>query len=125
VLCEDHGAGNPPPWVHWLIYNIPPGADGLPEGLSIDPAVPMPAGLEGATHGNNGWGLAMYRGPAPQLGNVHQYRFRVLALDTALGLPPGLTRAQVLERIEGHVIGEGTLVPIYERQPMSAPTELR
>ncbi len=64
VICQDHGAGNPPPWVHWILYNIPPGARGLPEGIPFDRADPMPAGLEGATQGNNSWGLAMYRGPA-------------------------------------------------------------
>ncbi|MDX1568119.1 MAG: hypothetical protein R3223_09990, partial [Longimicrobiales bacterium] len=28
VLCQDHGVGFPPPWVHWIIYNIPGTADG-------------------------------------------------------------------------------------------------
>jgi phosphatidylethanolamine-binding protein (PEBP) family uncharacterized protein len=23
VVCEDFEAGNPPPFVHWIIYNIP------------------------------------------------------------------------------------------------------
>src|SRR5262245_59828896 len=23
VVCEDFDAGNPPPWVHWVIYKIP------------------------------------------------------------------------------------------------------
>src|SRR6202008_4216046 len=26
VVCEDFDAGNPPPWVHWVIYKIPPTA---------------------------------------------------------------------------------------------------
>lgn len=121
VICQDHGAGNPPPWVHWLIYNIPGTADGLPEGLPIDPAAPMPAGLEGAVHGANGWGLWMWRGPAPPAGNVNHYHFLVLALDTALDLPPGMTRAEVLRAVDGHVIGVGDLVPHYQRQPMSSP----
>ena len=30
VVCEDFDAGNPPPWVHWVIYKIPPTATGLP-----------------------------------------------------------------------------------------------
>jgi Raf kinase inhibitor-like YbhB/YbcL family protein len=121
VICEDHGAGNPPPWVHWLIYNIPGTATGLPEGLPIDGRTPMPQGLAGAVHGDNGWGLPMYRGPAPPIGNTNNYRFVVLALDAELNLPAELTRAQVLEAIEGHVIGEGEMVPVYQRQPMSSP----
>jgi Raf kinase inhibitor-like YbhB/YbcL family protein len=117
VICQDHGAGNPPPWVHWIIYNIPATARGLPEGIPFDPSDPMPAGLEGATQGNNNWGLAMYRGPAPPAGTVHDYDFTVFALDAELNLPPRLTRAQLLEAIEGHVIGQGNMVPNYTRQP--------
>ena len=117
VISQDHGAGNPPPWVHWIIYNIPATATGLPEGIPFDPTDPMPAGLEGATQGSNGWGLSMYRGPAPPGETVHHYDFAVFALDTELDLPPGLTRAELLEAIEGHVIGQGNVVPLYSRQP--------
>lgn len=121
VICQDHGVGNPPPWVHWIIYNIPATAGGLPEGIPIDPSIPMPPELAGAVQGDNGWGLPMYRGPAPPLGNTNHYHFMVLALDAELDLPPELTRAQVLEAIEGHVIGQGDLVPHYQRQPMESP----
>lgn len=122
VICQDHGAGNPPPWVHWIIYNIPANARGLPEGIPIDRADPMPAGLEGATQGNNSWNLAMYRGPAPPAGSVHEYDFTVLALNAELNLPSGLTRAEVLEAVAGRVIGEGNMVPTYTRQPAGAGT---
>src|SRR5471030_1279202 len=44
VICEDPDAGNPPPFVHWVIYKIPATAKGLPEAIPIDPAAPMPAG---------------------------------------------------------------------------------
>ena len=63
VLCQDHGAGRPPPWVHWIIYNIPGNATGLPEGVPFDPSERMPDEIAGATQGNNGWGLPMYLGP--------------------------------------------------------------
>jgi Raf kinase inhibitor-like YbhB/YbcL family protein len=117
VICQDHVAGNPPPWVHWIVYNIPASAAGLPEGIPFDPADPMPAGLEGTAQGSNGWGLSMYRGPAPPAGNVHHYDFAVFALDAELDLPAGLTRAELLDAIEGHVIGRGNMVPLYRREP--------
>jgi Raf kinase inhibitor-like YbhB/YbcL family protein len=120
VLCEDYGAGNPPPWVHWIIYNVPASVTGLPQGIPFDPADPMPAGLERARQGNNGWGLAMYRGPAPPIGAEHEYVFTVLALDAVLDLPAGLTRAELLEATEPHVIGRGTLVATYTRAPAGA-----
>jgi Raf kinase inhibitor-like YbhB/YbcL family protein len=122
VLCQDHGAGNPPPWVHWILYNVPGTATGLPEGVPFDSSEPMPAELTGAVQGNNGWGLPMYRGPAPPVGDLHHYHFVVYALDEALDLPAGLTRAQLLEAIEGHVIGQGDMVPTYERVQMPDPT---
>lgn len=124
VICEDHGAGNPPPWVHWLVYNIPGNATGLPEGLPIDPRDPMPASLAGAVHGDNGWGLPMYRGPAPPAGRTNTYQFVVYALDQRLNLAPGLTRAEVLAAIEGHVIGKGEIAALYTRQPMTSPSGL-
>ena len=34
-----------------------------------------------------------------------------------LDLKPGLTKAELLEAIKGHVVGEGELVAIYERKP--------
>lgn len=123
VVCQDHGAGNPPPWVHWIIYNIPATAPGLPEGIPFDPLEPMPAEIAGAVQGNNSWGLPMYRGPAPPAGSLHHYHFAVYALDAELDLPPGLEREELLAAIEGHVIGEGALVPVYERVPMPEPWE--
>ena len=123
VICQDHGAGNPPPWVHWIVYNIPATTPGLPVGIPIDPLEPMPVEIAGAVQGNNSWGLPMYRGPAPPPGSVHHYHFAVYALDAELGLPPGLGRDELLAAIEGHVIGEGALVALYERRPMPEPWE--
>ena len=116
VVCEDPDAGNPPPFVHWLIYKIPATARGLPEGIPIDPAAPMPAGIAGAIQGVSGFRRAIYRGPAPPPGKPHHYHFVVYALDADLGLKPGLTRADLLAAINGHVIGRGEIVSIYERK---------
>jgi Raf kinase inhibitor-like YbhB/YbcL family protein len=120
VICEDFGAGNPPPWVHWLVYNIPGTATGLPEGLPLDWDVPLTGDLAGAIQGRNGWNRPYYRGPAPPAGPAHDYNFVVYALDADLDLPPGLNRAAVLEAIEGHVIGRGELIPYYGREPETA-----
>jgi hypothetical protein len=117
VVCADFGAGSPPPWVHWIIYNIPATAKGLPAGLPIDPAAAMPGEIAGAVQGLNGWRRAIYRGPAPPAGTPHLYYFTVYALDADLKLEANLTRAQLLEKISGHIIGRGEVVPIYERKP--------
>jgi Raf kinase inhibitor-like YbhB/YbcL family protein len=116
VVCEDPDAGNPPPFVHWVIYKIPATATGLPEGLPIDPAAAMPSEITGAIQGVSGFRRSIYRGPAPPPGKPHHYHFVVYALDADLGLKPGLTRADLLAAINGHVIGRGELVSIYERK---------
>ncbi len=58
-------------------------------------------------------------GPAPPPGSVHNYHFAVFALDEELNLPPGLDRRELLLAIEGHVIGQGDMVTLYERQSMN------
>jgi Raf kinase inhibitor-like YbhB/YbcL family protein len=116
VVCEDPDAGNPPPFVHCVIYNIPPTANGVPEGVPIEPDAPMPPEIAGAVQGMSGFRRAIYRGPAPPPGKPHHYHFVVFALDANLHLKPGLTRAELLEAINGHVIGRGELVAIYERK---------
>jgi Raf kinase inhibitor-like YbhB/YbcL family protein len=116
VVCEDPDAGNPPPFVHWVIYKIPATATGLPEGIPIDPAAAMPSEITGAIQGVSGFRRSIYRGPAPPPGKPHHYHFVVYALDADLGLKPGLTRADLLAAINGHVIGRGELVSIYERK---------
>lgn len=122
VVCEDFDAGNPPPFVHWVIYNIPGTAKGLPEGIPIDPGAPMPAAIKGAVQGASGFGRRpIYRGPAPPVGKPHVYHFVVYALDAALNLEPGLTRAELHEAMKGHVIGQGELAPIYERTTVQPP----
>ena len=117
VVLEDPDAGNPPPFVHWVIYKIPPTASGLPENVPFEAGAPMPPALAGAIQGVSGFRRPIYRGPAPPPGKVHHYHFVVFALDANLDLKPGLNRAELLEAINGHVIGQGELVAIYERKP--------
>jgi Raf kinase inhibitor-like YbhB/YbcL family protein len=116
VICEDPDAGNPPPFVHWVIYNIPAGAKGLPEGVPFEPGAPMPGEIAGAVQGVSGFRRPIYRGPAPPPGKPHHYHFVVYALDIT-GLKPSLTRAELLEAIKGHMLATGELVAIYERKP--------
>jgi Raf kinase inhibitor-like YbhB/YbcL family protein len=115
LVLEDPDAGNPPPFVHWVLYRIPATAKGVPEALPIDPAAALPAEIAGAIQGVSGFRRPIYRGPAPPPGKPHHYHFVVYALDANLDLKPGLNRAELLTAIEGHVIGKGELVAIYER----------
>jgi hypothetical protein len=66
-------------------------------------------------HGTNDFGKLGYGGPAPPSG-THRYFFRLYALDSRLGLPPGSTRAKLARAIEGHVRAEAELMGTYSRR---------
>lgn len=107
--------GNPPQsFVHWVIYKIPGTAKGLPGELPMGATLTDPAG---AIQGPSGFRQMGYRGPAPPPGKPHHYTFTVYALDAELPLAEGLNRNQLMEAIKGHIIGQGSLVAIYERFP--------
>ncbi len=104
------------PFVHWVMYNIPASASGLPAGLPSDATLEMD-GLEGAVNGLNGLRRPGYFGPRPPAnGQLHAYHFRVYALDDALNLEPGLGKAELLDAMEGHVLATGMLMGHYERK---------
>jgi len=118
VFCEDPAVGNPPPFVHWVIYKIPASATGLPAALPIDDS-PMPKEIAGAVQGLSGFRRAVYRGPAPPPGKAHEYHFVVYALDVQIEAKadqPPMTRAKLLEAMQGHIVGQGELVATYERK---------
>ena len=91
-------------FTHWVAYNVPGDASGLPEGG------------EGATAGQNSLGNQGYNGPAPPPGHgTHHYYFWIYALDENLDLEPGLDRGTLLTRIEDHVIEQARTIGTYER----------
>lgn len=100
------------PFVHWVVYNIPPGATGLPEGLPMEARLNTPKDIAGLTQGLTGWRTPGYRGPLPgaDLPNKLQvFRFTLYALDMALALKPGLDKAALLGSIKDHVIANAQL----------------
>jgi phosphatidylethanolamine-binding protein (PEBP) family uncharacterized protein len=53
----------------------------------------------------------------PPIGHgVHHYHFKVYALDIELEAAAGLTKDQLLEVMEGHVLDDGELIGTYERK---------
>jgi len=102
-------------FVHWVVYKIPAAAKGLPAELAMDATLTAPPEIAGAIQGMSGFRRAGYRGPAPPPGKPHHYTFTVYALDADLPLAEGLTKADLLKAMEGHIVGQGALVSIYER----------
>jgi Raf kinase inhibitor-like YbhB/YbcL family protein len=113
----DVAFGNPPQtFVHWVVYKIPGTARGLPAELPMDAVLTAPPEIAGTIQGLSGFKRTGYRGPAPPPGKPHHYTWTVYALDAELPLEPGLNRNQLLEAMKGHIIGQGSLVAIYERK---------
>lgn len=97
-------------FVHWVLYNIPADASGLPEGVPQDEVL-----TDGSVQGLNGFDKIGYNGPCPPPGNPHRYFFLLHALDTTLDLAPGASRDQVKKAMKGHVLGSATLIGTYQR----------
>jgi Raf kinase inhibitor-like YbhB/YbcL family protein len=88
----------------------PPTTSCLPDGVKPDATLP-----DNSRHGKNDFGALRHNGPCPPPGPPHRYVFRLYALDQTPELPPGATRRQLLEAIEGHVLGEAELTGRYGR----------
>ena len=93
-------------WVHWVVYDIPPTATGLAEGAN-----PLP---EGIRDGTNDWNRAGYGGPCPPIG-THRYFFKLYALDTLLPNLHRPSKQALLRAMEGHILGEATLMGRYKK----------
>ena len=99
--------------VHWLVWNIPGTATGLPEG------VPKGAQLDNGAYQLSVSG-PVYRGPgAPANGPRHHYTFELFALDTKLDVQPGTdpfaTRAELIKAIQGHILGKAVYMGLFHR----------
>ena len=108
LICDDPDAPMGT-WVHWVLFNIPAEAVGLPAEISSS------ATLEnGARHGKNDFRRLGYGGPCPP-GGTHRYFFKLYALDTELKLDSGITKAQLVEAMQGHILAEAQLMGRYKR----------
>lgn len=97
-------------WVHWVLFNVPPGTRELPENVAPEKTLAF-----GERHGRNSWGRFGYGGPCPP-GGTHRYFFKLYALDTTLNLQPGATKADVEKAMQGHILAQGQLMGRYKRQ---------
>jgi len=112
LIVDDPDAPDPQApkttWVHWVLYNLPPGSDGLAEGRTHSD---LPAGTK---EGLNDWIRTGYGGPCPPIGR-HRYFFKLYALDTRLEFREYPTKAEVEAAMRGHVIGHCELVGTYKK----------
>ena len=107
LIVDDPDApgGEKDPFVHWLVYNIPPTTTELPE----DAVLPSESG-EGINSGNTiGW-----YPPCPPSG-THRYFFKLYALDIFLTFNKSPNKAQILEAMEGHMLAKTELIGNFSK----------
>ena len=94
-------------YLHWLMWDIPPGTESIPVN-----SVPV-----GAVQGTNDSVETRYNGPCPPAGSgPHNYTFDFYALDTTLDLPAGAKISDVIKAQKGHVLDHCALVGTFEVQ---------
>lgn len=111
LIVDDPDAPDPAApqmtWVHWVLYNLPVSAGGLPEGVRKLPA--------GTLEGVNDWKRTGYGGPCPPIGR-HRYVHKLYALDKVLSNLVHPSKSDLEARIKGHVIAQAELVGTYQKR---------
>lgn len=113
LIIDDPDAPDPSApkmtWVHWVLYNIAPSANGLPE------AVRSGAAPAGAREGLNDWSRAGYGGPCPPIGR-HRYYHKLYALDVVLPDLAKPSKAALEKAMQGHILAQATLIGTYQKR---------
>lgn len=90
-------------WDHWILFNIDPYVRQIAENQTV------------GKRGKSSSGRLGYEGPCPP-DREHRYFFRLFALDTMLDVDEGITKKELLLKINGHVIAIAELMGRYEKK---------
>lgn len=107
LIFDDPDGGG---WVHWIIFNIPPDARGLPEAVPASGEFAL-----GALQGINSWNELGYGGPCPPPGSTHLYVFTLYSLDAELNLEAGATKRDLQLAMDGHILAQTELSADFSR----------
>jgi hypothetical protein len=111
LIVDDPDAPNGT-WVHWVLYGISPRVSGLSTGVPRDPDLKSPIV---ARQGVNDFRRTGWGGPCPPPGPAHRYVFTLYALSQETRIPPGASKAVLLEAVKKITIGEARLTGKYGR----------
>lgn len=96
-----------PVWDHWVVGNIPGTYREIPEAWDVV-----------GVRGKGTRGELAYGGPRPP-DREHRYFFRLYALDSIPALEEGMSKTQLMQVIQGHILAEAQLMGRF-----SPPVEL-
>lgn len=108
VTAYDPDAPTGSGWWHWVVFNLPASASGLPSGAELP---------KGAVESRTDFGAPGYGGPCPPQGHgPHRYIFTIHALKVdALPLDADASGAMVGYFLNGNSLGKASLTAVYER----------
>ena len=89
-------------WVHWVVFNIPPGTSVIDED-----SVPGDQAM-------NDFGRKDYGGPCPPFG-THRYFFKAYALDTGMESSAIKNKAALEKAMQGHILAQAELIGLYKK----------
>lgn len=113
VVVDDPDAPGSDPFVHWLLWNVPPETETIPRGVPQGETVDA---LDGARQGANGSGSVGYFGPCPPTDDgAHTYRFTLSALDGTLDVSAGAKRDALAEAMADRVLARTRITGEYDR----------
>src|SRR5579859_323742 len=112
LIVDDPDAPDPAApkmtWVHWVLYDLPPSASGLAQGVAPNE---LPAGTR---QGVSDFKRTGYGGPCPPIGR-HRYFFKLYALDTMLPDLKNPRKPEVEKAMKGHIVAQAVLIGTYEK----------
>jgi len=102
IILHDPDAPRQGGFTHWVVWNIEPDENTIPENF------------KGAEQGLNGANQSGYKGMCPPSG-THHYHFMVYALDTKLDIDKKTDKEGLEKNMKGHILAQGDLVGLYKK----------
>ena len=93
-------------WVHWVLFNIQTKAESV--AIKENSTLGMP--------GQSTYNKPDYHGPDPPKGSgIHNYFFKIFALDLELKLPSMAPLEKINEEMNGHILAKAEIITTYWR----------
>ncbi|WP_243358114.1 YbhB/YbcL family Raf kinase inhibitor-like protein [Fundidesulfovibrio terrae] len=114
VTVYDPDAPTGSGWWHWVVFNIPASAAGLPAGAGDEKGSGLPTG---SVQSRTDFGKPGFGGACPPAGDKpHRYVYTVFALDVdRLDLGPDSPAAMVGFNLNAHALGKAAITARYGR----------